>query len=692
VRELICIGFFILIPLVNFGQQYSVTCIETPLRGSAFSPAFWKSNLVVCSDQKDRFLKTVLDESDKEPLDLYLINPSNPDSMARFDKMFRTDYSDGPISFNHDGGNCIVSRNLKTEQKNKELQLSSNPLGLYESEFTENSWSTLKALPFNDINYTCSHPALDYSGNILFFTSNMPGGFGGFDIWKSIKTNGEWSKPVNLGSTINSAEDELFPSICNKFLYFACNKKVFGGLDVYQVNLDISPSIPVVLDEAINSSFDDFGLITKDNLESGYFSSNRNGIDQVWSFVSNFPKFDACDDQVEISFCYTLYEENSFELGNIESLIYQWNINEDKKQGEKIEYCFPSVGEYEITLDIVDTVIGKTYYNQSYFYLLLEYEKQPYITAPDTVKPGELFSLNGSETFLPDVKVDQYYWFFSDGTKQKGLDIQHTFNKPGTYSVKLGIIGKNTALDTIRDCVTRTIVCDSNYLNQDEVVNHSELTYAIKNEDYFYTAPNDSLSLVYTVEAIRSTEKLADNDHRLKMLEPFGSFTLKYIEEENVFIYLVGSFNNVEEPHKLWMKIIELGFDQAIVRSFITDDLMQIPIDEIFVLDNIQFDSGKWDLTPEAITELNKLIQILLLFPDLKLLITAHTDEQGSIENNTLLSLKRAESVKEFLIKAGINENRMTAKGRGESQPIDTNDTEESRKKNRRVDFTLISN
>jgi len=198
--------------------------------------------------------------------------------------------------------------------------------------------------------------------------------------------------------------------------------------------------------------------------------------------------------------------------------------------------------------------------------------------------------------------------------------------------------------------------------------------------------------LVYTVEAIRSKEKLAENDERLKLLAPFGTYRTKYIEEEGVYIYLVGDFNNIEEPHKLWIKIIELGFEQAIVRSFTPDELMQIPIDEIFVLDNIQFDSGKWDLSPEAIDELNKLVEILLLFSDLDLLITAHTDEKGNLQNNNALSLKRAQAVKDFLIKAGVNESRLTAEGHGESRPIDTNDTEESRKKNRRVDFTLISN
>ena len=680
-----------LMPFANFSQQYTVSCLETRHHGAVFSPAYWNGNIVVCSDQKDRFSKTILDESGNEPLDLYVVHLSKPDSIVRFNELFRSNYSDGPISFNAQGNNCIVSRNLKTEQKDKDLQISSNPLGLFESNLLENGWSTLIGLPFNDTSYSCSHPALDNSGNILFFTSNMPGGYGGFDIWKSIKTNGVWSKPTNLGAAINSAEDELFPSICNNTLYFSCNKKVYGGLDVYQFNLDVASSVPVILEADINSSFDDFGLITKDNLESGYLSSNRSGKDKIWSFVSTFPKFDTCDDQVEITFCYTLYEENSVELTSTGPLIYQWNINEDKKQGVKIEYCFPSVGEYEITLDIIDTVIGKTYYNQSYFYFLLEYEKQPYITAPDTVKSGELFALSGRETFLPDVKVDEYYWFFSNGTRLNGLDVQHAFNEPGTYSVQLGVVGKNTALDTIRDCVTRTIVCVPNFVNHNELLIHNDLPDSIKNQNYFYSSPNDSLSIVYTIEVLRAKEKLDNNDYRLKKLDPFGSFTVKYIEEEDVYIYLVGSFNNVEEPHKLWNKLIELGFDQAIVRSFITDELMQIPIDKIFVLDNIQFNSGSSDLTQEAIVELKKLVQILLLFPDLELLISAHTDEKGNLENNTLLSIKRAESVKTFLINAGINESRLTAKGYGETQPIDTSGTEESRKKNRRVEFTLIS-
>jgi len=119
--------------------------------------------------------------------------------------------------------------------------------------------------------------------------------------------------------------------------------------------------------------------------------------------------------------------------------------------------------------------------------------------------------------------------------------------------------------------------------------------------------------------------------------------------------------------------------------------LKKIEIGNAIVLKNIFFDFDKATLRPESYNELDRLVQLLTENPTIKVEISAHTDSKGSDEYNLKLSQKRAESVVNYLIGKGIPASRLIAKGYGETQPIDTNDTEEGRQNNRRVEFKIVS-
>lgn len=119
--------------------------------------------------------------------------------------------------------------------------------------------------------------------------------------------------------------------------------------------------------------------------------------------------------------------------------------------------------------------------------------------------------------------------------------------------------------------------------------------------------------------------------------------------------------------------------------------LKKIEIGNAIVLKNIFFDFDKATLRPESFNELDRLVQLLTENPTIKVEISAHTDSKGSDEYNLKLSQKRAESVVNYLIGKGIAASRLIAKGYGETQPIDTNDTEEGRQNNRRVEFKIVS-
>lgn len=108
------------------------------------------------------------------------------------------------------------------------------------------------------------------------------------------------------------------------------------------------------------------------------------------------------------------------------------------------------------------------------------------------------------------------------------------------------------------------------------------------------------------------------------------------------------------------------------------------------VLKNIFFELDSYELKPESKLELAKLIQFLNQNPKVSIEIGGHTDNQGSKAYNLTLSENRSKTVYEYLIQNGIKASRLTYKGYGLNQPIDTNETPEGRANNRRTEFKII--
>jgi len=107
-------------------------------------------------------------------------------------------------------------------------------------------------------------------------------------------------------------------------------------------------------------------------------------------------------------------------------------------------------------------------------------------------------------------------------------------------------------------------------------------------------------------------------------------------------------------------------------------------------LKNIYFDFDKTTLKPESFVELNKVVDLLKQNPSLEIEIEGHTDSKGSDQYNKDLSQGRAQSVVDYIATQNISKDRLTAKGFGESKPIDTNETEAGKANNRRVEFTIV--
>lgn len=200
-------------------------------------------------------------------------NKNDEDGACCFDESYSNLYFTKSISGGYDIEGCTI---YVAKRDDSYFWVDAEPLGVNDSVMM-------------------AHPSISRDGLSLYFVSNMPGGYGGNDIWKMTRktANGTWGEPTNLGSKINTKDSEVFPFIrSNGELYFASNGHPgYGGLDLYKA-VDTTGSWEVEnMGPNFNSEMDDFALIYEDNNDRGYFSSRRKGSkgDDIYRFYKNIP-------------------------------------------------------------------------------------------------------------------------------------------------------------------------------------------------------------------------------------------------------------------------------------------------------------------------------------------------------------------------------------------------------------------
>ncbi len=188
-----------------------------------------------------------------------------------------------------EGASCLSTDYTKLYFTRCEVQ-KREKLGckIFVSQREGEAWSKAEALTLVPDSLVAAHPAIADNGATLYFVSDMEGGFGGMDIWKVMKEGEEWGTPVNMGGEINTKGDEMFPFMHpDGTFYFSSNAHLgMGGLDVFKAVYQDDGSWEIEnMRYPINSSYDDFGIIFEGEKERGFFSSNRERDDDIYSFV-----------------------------------------------------------------------------------------------------------------------------------------------------------------------------------------------------------------------------------------------------------------------------------------------------------------------------------------------------------------------------------------------------------------------
>lgn len=208
------------------------------------------------------------------------------------------------LSTKFNEGGVVVTNDLETiyftTNNYKKRKATADSKGLSQLQLhratkqLDGKWGSVEKLKFNNLEYSIGHPALSPDNKKLYFVSDIPGGYGGSDIYVvDIYSDGSYGELKNLGEKVNTSGKELFPFIdANNVLYYSSDGQEggLGGLDIYAVRLqgDSVSSDPVThLEEPINSNKDDFSYILDPTGTKGFISSNRSGGrggDDIYSF------------------------------------------------------------------------------------------------------------------------------------------------------------------------------------------------------------------------------------------------------------------------------------------------------------------------------------------------------------------------------------------------------------------------
>jgi tetratricopeptide (TPR) repeat protein len=282
---------------------------------------------------------------------------------------------------------------------------------IYTSKYNpeQNRWATPAIFPINSERYNFGYPSISEDGLTLYFASDMPGGFGGYDLYQIAKDplSGEWGKPQNLGPIMNTSLNDAYPFIAGNILYFSSyGHPGFGGFDIFYSEIDENGSFskPVNMGSPINSSADDFGFIIDNEYASGFFTSNRPGgvgNDDIYSFRIISKTFDLRG---------LITEETTGEpLPGIEVILYGDNDTIIKvRSNEAGRYYFPQLNSevnyiievvedgfsaYSSSLSVKDKLI------ESRFLLVPEFEKNVVMTPASVPASAPLAEIEPDGSF-----------------------------------------------------------------------------------------------------------------------------------------------------------------------------------------------------------------------------------------------------------------------------------------------------
>jgi outer membrane protein OmpA-like peptidoglycan-associated protein len=306
-----------------------------------------KESLMFVTSRRKSLIKRSWTWNTDNFLDLYAVHPDDAkDKPKRFIKKVNTKFHEGPLSFNKAENKVYFTRNNIAKGKERRDKKGIQNLKLYHATIDQDGkWTNIQELKINSKEYSVGHPVFSADERTLYFVSDMPGGFGGADLYRApILADGNLGIPENLGTKVNTEGQEMFPWISKDgLLFFSSDGQIgLGGLDIFVAELDEEGNVNDTqhAGKVINSERDDFSIVFEPERSKGYFSSNRDGGqggDDIYRFDMIQPFI------FKLFLKGTLTDKNSKDIlinARVELKDEQGNIIATIQTDEKGEYVF----------------------------------------------------------------------------------------------------------------------------------------------------------------------------------------------------------------------------------------------------------------------------------------------------------------------------------------------------------------
>jgi chitodextrinase len=428
------------------------------------SPVIVKSGIIFCSDRRFSAFRDRTSYDGRRLYNIYLAVKRDTSGFSKPIELTSersNKFNNGPLCLAPDGKTVYFTSEVETGKmaENKKFR---NHSGIFIAELKGLELVSVHPFKYNDPQFDVGQPSISKDGKYIFFSSDMPGGHGGSDLYYCESIKGEWSAPVNLGSKVNSSASENYPFMHpSGRLYFTSDRPGgFGKLDVYYTSLNNgSWEDPVLLPEPINSTSDDFAFVAEPDLQNGYFASNRRNDDDIYKFTSTIIRKASCDTLEENNYCYRFFEENAVKQDTV-PFRYEWKFGDgNHATGPLVEHCFNGPGTYTVQLDVVNLVTKEITYNEKSETVVVTEIEQPYISAPDRIAADQKITLNADSTNLPGWKISRYYWNFGDETIAVGKEVPKSYLKPGTYNIQLIVSAEPDPGGKAKEaCISKNII------------------------------------------------------------------------------------------------------------------------------------------------------------------------------------------------------------------------------------------
>jgi outer membrane protein OmpA-like peptidoglycan-associated protein len=586
-----------------------------------FSPVYFRDGLVFVYANPKKAIK-----KDKEinaaPFGLYYAvfdSVGMPQKPVLFSNAISSDFHLGPAAFNKAQDLLLFSRNdipsVLPKGSKRQGQDYRAVQKLYQADLGPSDWINITPMPFNSDTFYVFHPSLSSDGKRIYFTSNMPGGFGDADIYYVERIGQDWSPPINAGPEINTAGKEAYPCMhANGDLYFASNGHAgLGGFDIFVSRPNGRKwSKPVNLGEPINSKQDDFGVCIIPNGHEGFFTSNRTGgkgKDDLYRFRLKL-RDDLPYQQLQVA---VLDKQERKRIDSAEIRVFELQAGgmphihapfyaDREGEGSPLVYRFKESSTAWKAADRITDFQGNA--------LLDLYKSKRYVL---------IATKEGFKPFIKGVDV---------GAEELRIELEREYKKPCLRASCL-VLDKNTRLQ-IKDATVAVLERETR-----EGV-------AFRTEDSGTFSLCIDLDKKYEVHISR--------------------------QGYNPGVFPMSSQTNAADS------VVEFTFelDRFSGGAPKTDASIReqgtVAEGKTLVLNNIYYDYNQFNIRKDATAELDELAVIMDENPSMEIELIAHTDSRGDWLYNQKLSLQRALAAKDFLVSKGIRPDRIKALGYGESQ------------------------